>query len=412
MLSNRIRVTTYAILVLILIAPLANVLHVLLPLYFLGKSLWVAIQLILITMIFLGISLQSKQNAFNLYGLIVFVFVAFLIISIRNMFYHEDGNLLDNRYIYSVPIYIFVARYYARIEESKKLILKAIILQGILTALVFIVNKFYFPNAVLSTVDGVPQIIIVDGGSRSLLLGASIAANMMLVGLFAMTYYRVLNGNRTGILPYLFIVFTILFAISLGGSRYPIIVGIGILLFGSFYKTSYKERVTAFSFIVIAISVLYSNDIDLIWRIGKSNEDRFEKITVPIDLLARSPINFLLGPSILEESGTTSAQGFYFSDHSYFFVSIFFGLPFAVFYFIYCARIFVFRRTDGFQKFYIIYVLIGLSLTNCIIWESWTFVCIFCLAVFEGQAPFHQLHFNRAPRLDPNHRMPRRETQD
>jgi hypothetical protein len=71
---------------------------------------------------------------------------------------------------------------------------------------------------------------------------------------------------------------------------------------------------------------------------------------------------------------TFSEEGFGISDNSYMLMALQFGGIFAIFWFIFFIRLLMRNVLDWFTFLFTIYVLIGLGLTNGILWEPWVYV--------------------------------------
>jgi hypothetical protein len=111
-----------------------------------------------------------------------------------SLVYGESKKILDYRYILTFPMYLILAAFLSRREDSRKFLLIALIIQGAMASMIFIINSHYFPNVLIQLDDYGELVMILDGErTRNMLLGASTSANMILISMFALVSWHFYN---------------------------------------------------------------------------------------------------------------------------------------------------------------------------------------------------------------------------
>jgi len=305
-------------------------------------------------------------------GCIIFLF--------RNILYDSHGNILDYRYIFLTPIYLILAKFLSKKEDYKKIIAGALIIQGAISAFIFIINVHFYPGVLIElTKSGTYQIIFDGNLTRSMLLGASISGNMILVSMFVLSFLNYYDSVKIPIFVFLFCQLALFYAITLGGSRFPLAVGCVILFLNFFYGKISKLHALLLVLSLFGLGYLFNFESHSIWRFNFDSGDRIEKFLMPITLLFQdSVLNFLIGATDSQAGAMVSTNGNGISDNSYLLIGLSFGVLFSFFFFMFFFSYFVWNKTSGLYKIFSLYLVINFELTNSILWESWLFVAIFC----------------------------------
>jgi hypothetical protein len=264
----------------------------------------------------------------------------------------------------------------------------AIVAQGFLVSLAQVINVHFFPTVALAIdAENIGYISFDTEKTRNMLQGASISANLILCAMFvmvAMLKAKVLPLNYTFF--WIFQLF-MLYAITLGGSRYPFIVGCLLIIFNFFTFKSSKFRLSLI-FIVItilfSINYLFNFHSESIIRDYENYGDRIVRFTMPIQILGESIQNFVIGSSIFQVGNTVSSDGNNtISDQSYFATALAFGVPLALAYFTTIFSVLKNRICNNISKWYFYYFALSFAFTNCILWENWLCVSIFSAVVIS-----------------------------
>jgi hypothetical protein len=358
--------------IIVLIAPFQNLLYALANINIAGKNAYLVMTALIIVA---GGLINYNRNRDRLKYFLIFIFfmTGFTITVIRENFYDENYSILDHRYITTYFIYFVCFELINRNIENILFVYKIIYTSGLMAAVIFAVNKLFFPQYIVGYGDSVGQILIVEESSRDLLLGSSISANLIIISLFSM-----LQLLKHGQINRFFTFISLLIcgaAIAFSGSRFPISV---FILFATYIiirmNESKKIHIIMFLFIFISI-ILYYSDL-IFYRFGAENSSRLEKWSVPIELYSKSFMNVLIGPSTYEENNATSLNGYYFSDMSYLYVSIYFGIFYAVVFYLYLWSRYIKSNYSRINIIFSIYVFINFAMTNSIIWEQWVMMSI------------------------------------
>jgi hypothetical protein len=222
-------------------------------------------------------------------------------------------------------------------------------------------------------------VINFDGQlTRNMLLGASTSGNMILIAMFALALQRQLNKKleKAVFWP---LQLCMIYAISLGGSRYPFISGLCVLLFCIFLKKPFLGNLYSLLITVICIFgfvALFKIETKEIFRYDLDFGGRVEKIQLAISLIFDSVTHFFIGPSRAVVASTISTGGYSFSDNSYLAIALNFGTPFAFLFFLYLISYTNLKKNNGLYKLFTIYFFLGFGVTNCIYWESYIFIAI------------------------------------
>jgi hypothetical protein len=380
----------YSILIialLIVIAPISNLAHHIAPAYLFSKSAWVAIPAFVVAIVFV-INLTQINRINQIACLLGIVLLGFLVLKISLVVYEESINVLDYRYILTFPMYLIMAEFFSRREDSRKFLATALIIQGMLASIIFIINVHFFSNVLIEQNDSGENVIIFDGEiTRNMLLGASTSGNMILIAMFALAFWKLINQKFINAVFWP-LQLCMIYAISLGGSRYPFIGGLCVLLFCIFLKK--KRLVNLYSLLITVICIfgfvaLFKIESKEIFRYDLDFGGRVEKIQLALSLIFESFTNFFIGSSRTVLASSISTGGYSFSDNSYLEIALIFGTPFAFLFFLYLISYTNLKNNNGLYRLFTIYFFFGFGVTNCIYWESYVFIATFCWLLLSRQ---------------------------
>jgi hypothetical protein len=131
---------------------------------------------------------------------------------------------------------------------------------------------------------------------------------------------------------------------------------------------------------------------DYFLRFNEDSGGRGSKLYATIILITNSLLDLLIGSSN-ELVNSTEVDGLLISDNSYGLVATSFGVPFMLIFFGYLLLRLIKINSDRICFLFIFYITIGFALTNCILWEPWTFTVFLSLAVVSH---FGQIYNNNS----------------
>jgi hypothetical protein len=376
-MKNKYSISVIAL--LIVFAPFTNLVHTILPAYLFGKSVWVAIPAITLVIVFV-VNLTQFNKINQIACLLGIVLLGFLILKISTLVFGVSINILDYRYIFTFPMYLILAEFFSRREDSREFLATALIIQGMLTATLYVINLYFFPTVLIELDNYGNYVINYDGNNtRNMLLAASISGNMILIAMFVLAFRNFYNQKINNPLNWLLQLWMI-YAISLGGSRYPFIGGLCVLLFCIFLKNPLKNLFFLLVTFVCLFGFITLFNIEILesFRFNHDFGGRVEKIQLSLSLIFESATNFFIGLDHTVASNITTTEGYGLSDNSYIAVAISFGVPFALLFFIFINSFNNWKNSSGLHKLFTIYFLFGFGVTNSIYWESYIFIASFC----------------------------------
>jgi hypothetical protein len=376
----------------ILIFPFSNLFHVLYPANILGKSAWIVLPVIIIVSLYFYM-LASKKSKLSIsdISLVIIVILCWLIFSVRQVAYNEYSAFLDLRFIVTSALFIVFVRHLLNNVFTMQVVAYGVAMQGILVALVRIVNYYLFPSVMISyTVDEV--FFTTDGElTRDLLIQSSISANHVVCGMFILLILIKYNISKLKPVFFIGLQFLMMFSTFNTYSRYPMLVAIFFFLLSFAQVKAFSVR-DAWGLIIagaIFFALTYLFEIELFeffGRFSESNDDRLDKLQVTFALLTNSTTDFLIGSSSFLANSTT-VNGSVISDNSYGLVATTFGGPFALLFFAFLFNIFYKIGSSRFSLIFFLYIAFGLGITNSILWEPWVFTAFvgFGIASFYGR---------------------------
>ena len=380
--------------------PFVNILYLFLPINFLGKNLWIVIPIFVITVLFVMSLVNARQfmvfDKFDI-GLLVIAMLGVLIHSVRELLYSESRSILDLRYIISSILFLLVFKRFVQGEKNQEWVTAAVLLTCFMQAVLGILHAHFFSHININ-VETLEFFLEAERTREGGTLGSSIYANFIVCGMFLLVARSSrLSHAGYGVLENIAIL-VMLYAVTLSGSRYPMFCAFLLTAFFLFRSLSNWRQTAVLlgaAFIVTSFVLLNEEGVELysILRFSEDTGGRFDKLVLPLMLLFDRLLYFLIGvPSDLT-AATFSEDGFGISDNSYMLMALQSGVLFAVVWFSFFINLLRRNVANGFSFFFMIYVLIGLGLTNSILWEPWSFVAMLISILIYNGAPAYRWVF-------------------
>ena len=382
--------------------PFANLLHVLYPAVLFGKSAWIALPVLVILLryIFLFTSKRLHLSSIDIRFTFI-VCLSWLIIAIRAVIYSEQKSFLDERYI--VTSLLFFVFFYHLLQNASIIRIAAysVSIQGILVAVARSINFYFFPNVMISQIENVSILNTSGELTRDLMLGSSISANHIVCGMFVIMALMKNSVIKLRPVTFIFIQFFMMLSTFNTGSRFPISVAMLLFVISLRYVKSFSIKdIIGFTLVlgVFFVLSLFLNieDFNYFERF-KEGSGRGDKILIAFLLISNSLADFLIG------SSSSFVNSFWvndttISDNSYFLVATSFGVPFAIIFFAFLFNIFLKTKTDKLSLLFLIYIFVGLGVTNCILWEPWVFTAFlgFSIVSCYGRLSVEVINQSRA----------------
>lgn len=394
--SGSLSVPTVLIAIIAFIFPLVNMIYIFYPLNFMGKNIWLVIPVLVILVLYLstlanlreGITVK-KSDVFFLVIMVVGGFIFYL----RELLYAEQRSFLDIRYIFSPIIFLLVSMRLIKGEKQIHFLSGVLIATCFIQAVLGILHNAFFPEInIRFDPDNAKEMELIFDAERTReggTLGASIYANVILCGMFLLTKK---SSSRT---PFhtailLFISILIMFyAVTLSGSRYPIVIaGLLALVFFSRSLSNWRFWVAMGVFALFSLFLLMNMEtVELysIYRFDQDSGGRLDKLILPFELLTANILHLLVGASSELTANTFSLSGVGISDNSYWLLSLQFGPIYALLWFGFVVNLVKENIVNNTSFLFIVYLLVGLGITNCILWEPWVFLAILTVVVLYKQ---------------------------
>jgi hypothetical protein len=378
--SLRSKIQEFFLFGIIAFYPFVNLMDSYFKMKFLGEAFFncsIFIVLLLMAVTRLVKYRYVRSEFFNHWLMFVITVVSMLIFLLNN----KSSKVITfpslvaaNRFIFMPYLIFILLTALVNNVATLKMLVRAVVLSGFVIAVFRIANFYFFFNYQIASG------VIMNNGeqTRNLLQGASILANWLVVCMFILTLAW---KKRVIVLPVplFFSLGAIMFlAILTTGSRYPQFIGFLIFLYGVKQLTS-LHRVLLLSLIVCVCSIIYFFGLHyphIIVRYFDSSGDRGEKLILSLSILFTSLKSFLIGTSgaIISIQRTTS--GLPVSDNSYMLLAMNYGMPLALAWFFFMGSLCKKFIKSAWLLFYTFYILVGLALTNCILWDGWVFMVI------------------------------------
>jgi hypothetical protein len=374
------------------IFPFANLFHILYPAFLFGKSAWIVVpvMVILSRYIFLFASKRLHLSSIDI-SFSVIVFLSWLIIAIRAVIYSEQKSFLDERYIATSLLFIVFAYHLLQNVSVIKIAAYSVAVQGLLVAAARSINFYFFPDVMLSQIDD--QTILNYGGelTRDLLLGSSFSANHIICGMLVIMALMKNSIIKLRPLVFVFIQFFMMLSTFNTGSRFPIVVAILLFVISLSYVISFNIKdIMGFAIVIAAFIVINSflsiENFNYFERFQEGFGGRDDKLLIGFLLISNSVTDFLIGSSS-SLVNSLSVNDTLISDNSYVLIVTSFGVPFALVYFTFLFNIFLKTKSDKLSLLFLIYLVVGLGVTNCVLWEPWVFTAFlgFCITSYYGR---------------------------
>jgi hypothetical protein len=377
--------------IVILLIPFANLFHILSPVNVFGKSIWVVLPAGVVGLFYLYLITIKRSISSTSDILFIAIIVLFgLIFFAREIAYNEFRSILDFRYIATSLIGILLAWHLMNYAFIIRVLAYAVVIQGILVAATRSINFYFFPNVMVSYRVGTDlgrEIFLNYEGevTRDLLLGSSISANHIVCGMFVLLILIKHNICKIGPLAFLSLQFLMMLSTFNTLSRFPILVAIGFfvlsLLQMKLVSIQKIFQIGLFGFaLFILISWMGIESFNFFERFNEDISGRYYKLQAAFLLISNSGLDFLIGSSSVL-ANSIRVKGMLISDNSYTLIATTFGIPFAVVFFMFLFNIFHKIKSDKFSIIFLLYIAIGLGVTNCILWESWIFTAFFSFSI-------------------------------
>ncbi len=376
----------YALASIIILSPFANLIHAIYPVYFLGKSFYVVIQLALLVLTWLHFSSKEKDNfSQTSIAIIFFLTIITLVGLLKYLLQDKNFNILNSLYIF-IPLIV----YSLGVEIKKnhllaKNVLQYICISGYLVGALRVINHLFFPQIRLDEETGT---IIFDGYStRDMLLGSSISASLIVVSMYSLFVRNRLGWVKNQALHTILMI--LLFYSTLNSaSRSPILAALIVLTLSlkQIFKSGLRLPFVVFLFFGLMYSIF--SDIDLINLsfIDRLDEEsgRIDKLVATFYIIFNSTTDFLIGGSddlILN----TVVGGQIISDNSFGLLATSFGAPFALVYALILSLVFFAGlKFNQLAVFFFFILLSQLALTNSILWVPWVINGFLLFAIIKS----------------------------
>lgn len=310
--------------------------------------------------------------------------VAVGIIVVRHLVFGED--FMTVVFVYRspllLPVYACAAWGVIRASADRQLFQSVIIGSAIVQAVAGIVHYHWFSNIVVGPAVqqffGVSDLYYTSDQALSLreaglLISPSVYGNFVLLGMF-LVVNRALSGRRRRlrILPTAQLAL-LLYAVSLSGSRYPIVAGFAVT---GFYLLKHVRLRTLLPAAVVAgfvVAVLMPAGASLISRLeAEGSGGRVEKARLALSLVTADASTLLMGVPIRIQGDAMTDEGLQISDNSALALAMGFGVPFTLAFALGMSVIIARTiRPAPLRSALILHLAIVLALTNAIVWDIW-----------------------------------------
>lgn len=386
--------------------PFVNILYLFLPMNFLGKNLWIVIPIFVITVLFAMSLVNARQfmvfNKFDI-GLLMIAVPGVLIHLMRELLYSESRSILDLRYIISSILFLLVFKRFVQGEKNQAWVLGAVLLTCLTQAVLGILHAHFFSHININ-VETLEFFLEAERTREGGTLGASIYANFIVCGMFLLaTKNSRLSFGGYGVFENIAILI-MLYAVTLSGSRYPILWAFlltVVFMFRSLSNWKQTAVLLGVVFMMTSFVLLKEEGVELygIFRFSEDAGGRLDKLVLPLMLLFDRFLYFLIGVPSELIAGTFSEDGFGISDNSYMLMALQFGALFAVVWFFFFINLLRRNVANGFSSLFMIYILIGFGLTNSILWEPWSYVAMLASTLLYNDAPAYRGVLSSQPQV-------------
>ncbi|MCG3110373.1 MAG: hypothetical protein MCM46_01000 [Candidatus Manganitrophus sp. SB1] len=386
--SDSISIPAVLIAATALIFPFVNIIYIIYPITFLGKNVWLVAPVLVIMALYLSTLFDVRKGFTVKKTDIIFLAIVIaggLIFYLRELVYVERRSFLDYRYILAPTIFLLVSKRFVNGDKNINFLSSALVLTCFIQAILGILHASFFPELNISfDPDNVKNVEFVFDAERTReggTLGASIYANVIVCGMFLLATKRPTPTSLRSSILLTISIMVMLYAVTLSGSRYPIVIA-GLLTLTFFINSLSNWRQWVAIGMLAIFSIIWFTNMEnvefySIFRFSEDSGGRIDKLILPFELLIADMFHLLVGASNELTANTYSSSGVGISDNSYWLLSLQFGPIFALFWFGFVVNLLMRDIVNNASFFFLVYFLIGLGITNCILWEPWVFLAIF-----------------------------------
>lgn len=377
---------------IVLLFPYINLLALLKPIGLFGKNAYLILIVGLTVYAYLHYIFfvnRGRVNIEEISALVLFLFFIAILV-VRYFYYGESRNVLSYHHFILPVMFLFVAKRLIDAFPAALVIGYVLVVSALLQSVFVILHSIWFSNIqVIATEFVGPSFGFDMETTRDGLLGASIGSYQIICGMF-MLYALNKVGSRKNVLRWFLYYLLLLFmfyAIAISGSRYPTAVAMLLILASVDIRRNLNSK-EGLAFIVMVVCAgayfwfyfqPYSN-----FRFFEDSGQRIDKLLLSLTMLTDNSTSFLLGASSETVGSTVTVYGATVSDNSYMLIALEAGVPFALLFFV--------TLVGGMSKIiqgvipllFLAFVVVGLSLTNSILWTSWIFIVMITLVVISS----------------------------
>lgn len=352
--------------------------HFFAPLEIFGKNVYtvapVILMAVVLMMLWRGIKNDVTQSEAT--ALIIVMLLWLVTWFARRALFGEIGDVLNQRFVVDLFLYSIVMRYAMKEIKTRDLLATLMIVVTISQAIAGILHSHFFPFIqLMPDADDVLHLAFDAEGTREAgtIVSSSTFAAVLVCGQFVM-----LTEKRLSFLVRLMLMALTTYAVSLSGSRFPMVVSALLCLAATMNWKSSRHApfilvAIALAGIAVALSGWSPFEAKSILRFGQDDGGRSDKFQLAIDLMTTHWSYLLMGaPNKMVEVATTR-DGLPISDNSYMLLALSFGVPMLVTWLV-CAVKFLFRwPVTIIYLAMLAYFATTLAVTNSLLWEAWLF---------------------------------------
>lgn len=376
------------------------------------------LQITLITLLFISCAfLQWKKIIKNLGGKVVLVLALGIIFIPLKMLLGQLGisGLQSMRLFYILPLFWSLYRVYANEDNIKDKVVTIIIWNCFFIAIFGIVHFFFFPDALLGypAIDEGKSIWSIPGHRQE----AAFFGNPSAYGCILLTGLLGIYLSKKESLLYNIIFIVIFLGILLSVSRWAILLSIVLLVV--FLKDNFRLRMltliqlffvsmltifilSKFPFFLLTFqyayakwgfSTLISGGSIATWATPLAS-GRFPGYEVALQILFSDISHFLLGGLLTD---TFISDDIVFSDNSFIFLAIKYGVPIAILWILTVLFKMVPLRLKGGKKLFLLVFFYGtIFSTPALFWDLWVLYFLGILNFADSKSSFSLQHTKHA----------------
>jgi len=390
--------------VVIITAPYVNVLFLVRPSHLFGKNAFLFLQLAVVMVVAIALAMSRKGRLhFAVVPALGLLTTTMIVWAFRKIIYVENISLMTLRFFFFWAFaYCFMRLISSR--SNPELILVSLVVQGIMVTLTVIANNIFFPGLnVIDGPDGIPVLIYDGERQRGGILGASIAANFLIVSMFSLYFLK--KGSFLGKMRPLLMA-TFMLGVYLNQSRFPIVIMalIGLHYFFISKNKGLMETAGRVSIFAAAIFTFinylnYISDILLIdnvlKRFSSDGGGRLDKILLGFDVWMENFSSFMFGNSL--DKVAQIVNGIQISDNSFILIATQLGfISLGVFI---AALWGIFKTARGPVLVFAAYFLLNLNVSNVILWDGYVLSFFAAYAAFAKIYEIRNFRFERTEQI-------------